>query len=60
MNKEENEKVILEEQDFEVVCEMSASFKEYLTSITCTNEAERTRTDGARDDDFDDKGPREM
>jgi hypothetical protein len=59
-NKEENERVILAGKDFEEVCEMSASFKEYLTSITGTNGAEWARTDGARDDYFDDKGPREI
>ncbi|KAF7502671.1 hypothetical protein GJ744_005284 [Endocarpon pusillum] len=51
----ENEKVVLEEQDFEEVCQMSTSFKEYLATLSGADEAARAKIDGARFDDFDDE-----
>lgn len=47
-NKKEDERAILEEQDFEQVCEMSASFKEYLVSMSGRDEVERARVEGSR------------
>lgn len=59
-DKEENERVTLEEQDFEQVCEMSASFKEYMTSVGGRDEAGRAKVYGDRDDDFDETGVKEV
>ena len=53
--KEEDEKACLEREDFEQVREMSQAFKGYLKSLSGLDEAQRARSDMARNDEYTEK-----
>ncbi|CAG8959320.1 hypothetical protein HYFRA_00013090 [Hymenoscyphus fraxineus] len=52
-DKEEGDRAFLERIDFEKVCEMTGSFKNYLTSVSAgADESGRAKGEGARDDNY--------
>ena len=51
-NKEEGEKARLEQEDFEKVYEMNSDFKEYMDSISGTDESGRAKQARERNDEY--------